>query len=154
MRKLFIVKETYSIGGGKRIPSTTFETERIEIGDDVYVRNAPGNWLKNPEEQDSSNPRRATSLVSEPKTFLYRYLGKKELNGKFVDSYESTLAYEYKFSENDILCEKQIETMWLDDAGRFLKIESSTTDDEGFVSSRTTKLYEYPDEINIEAPIK
>lgn len=153
-RKLFIVKETYSMGGNARIPSTTFESERIEIGRDVYIRDDPEKWLKNPEVRYPVKPSPASGLDSEPMAATYKYLGKRVLNENPVDVYESVLDHEYKVSRDDPRFEKQIETMWIDDAGRFLKVESRSIEADGFASSRTTEVYEYPAEIKIEAPIK
>lgn len=126
--------------------------ERLWDGSALYVRLNDGEWKRY-----LGGAGGGTRIESGKVTKTYRYLGKSELDGKLVDTYQvQSVRVANKFTAADFYVVKYVRDTryWFDASGRILrKIEETMIEGQPAMSREST-IVEYDPKITIEAPIQ
>lgn len=126
--------------------------ERIWDGVALFVKLDDGEWKRY-----LGGASGGTRIESGKVTRIYRYLGKSDLSGKQVDTYQvQSVRVANKFTAADFIIVKYVRDSryWFDTEGRLLKKVEETMIEGRPQMSRETTTVEYDLTITIEAPIK
>ena len=86
--------------------------------------------------------------------FRYRRIGSVELEGVKVEQYEAEKFREYQTGPNRVYAYTVFETYWIRPDGKLARHRSRTVERSGKTTNDMIVKYEYPETVQIEAPIK
>lgn len=129
------------------------QTDVIRIGDTTYIKRPNDQWMAMTAKIVSAPPEpgnETRNLVVECKQ-----LRKEVIARKSVSVFQKKSLYEKKI-ENENVTVTKIETLWIDESDRLIRLRSETVNEQlkPFRFWRFTSEYESDKKITIESPIK